>query len=130
MTSATNFGFCCTVHSRVFNLLFALFYLRLFICSRDPFFSAEIVTAAFEQPTIPDAEPVLVDRVDVKRGYCFVFLKDAKSQSDKKRIEEFVSKINGMYVSSAPAKLLHHHHRAAAAAAAVARIFHLCHRMS
>jgi hypothetical protein len=70
----------------------------VFLGNLMPEYAAEVVFAAFEQPTIPHAEPVYVDRVDIKRGYCFVFLKDARSQSDKRRIEEFVSKINGMYV--------------------------------
>ena len=72
----------------------------VFLGNLMPDYAAEVVFAAFEQPTIPHAEPVYVDRVDIKRGYCFVFLKDARSQSDKRRIEEFVSKINGMYVFS------------------------------
>ena len=70
----------------------------VFLGNLIPVYTPETVCAAFERPTIPNAEPVLVDRVDVKRGYCFVFLKDARNESDKRRIEEFVSKINGMYV--------------------------------
>jgi arginine/serine-rich splicing factor 4/5/6 len=40
--------------------------------------------------------PIPVDRVDLKRGYCFVFLKDAASEAGKQRAENFVSDINGM----------------------------------
>jgi RNA recognition motif-containing protein len=40
--------------------------------------------------------PIPVDRVDIKRGYCFVFLRDAASEADKQRAENFVSDINGM----------------------------------
>ena len=70
----------------------------VFLGNLIPVYTPETVCAVFERPTIPNAEPVFVDRVDVKRGYCFVFLKDARNESDKRRIEEFVSKINGMYV--------------------------------
>mmetsp|Transcript_32846 Transcript_32846/g.49552 ORF Transcript_32846/g.49552 Transcript_32846/m.49552 type:complete len:154 (+) Transcript_32846:56-517(+) len=55
----------------------------------------------FERPINPpnaNFKPVPVDRVDLKRGYCFVFLKDAVSQDDKDNVERFVSDINGMYV--------------------------------
>jgi arginine/serine-rich splicing factor 4/5/6 len=34
----------------------------------------------------------------MKRGYCFVFLKDAANAMEKERIENYVSDINGMYV--------------------------------
>jgi arginine/serine-rich splicing factor 4/5/6 len=65
-------------------------------------FTAGDVIEIFERPLIPpdlpqDAfDPIPVDRVDLKRGYCFVFLKDAASQADKERAERFVSDINGM----------------------------------
>ncbi len=55
----------------------------------------------FERPINPpnsDFKPIPVDRVDLKRGYCFVFLKDAVSQEAKQNAERFVSDINGMYV--------------------------------
>jgi len=40
--------------------------------------------------------PVPVDRVDMKRGYGFVFLKDAVSQAEKDRAERYVQDISGM----------------------------------
>lgn len=40
--------------------------------------------------------PIAVDRVDIKRGYCFVFLKDVTSQAEKERIENYVADIGGM----------------------------------
>jgi arginine/serine-rich splicing factor 4/5/6 len=65
-----------------------------------PNYSTAQVTAMFERPSNlnlrKDYGPIPVDRIDVKRGYCFVFLQDAKSQEDKTRIEEFVNEINGM----------------------------------
>merc|ERR1719464_1698674 len=48
--------------------------------------------------------PFPVDRVDMKRGYCFVFLKDPETIADKERAENYVQEINGMHfnqVSSA-----------------------------
>jgi hypothetical protein len=41
-----------------------------------------------------------VDRIDIKRGFCFVFLKDAASQEEKDQIEAFVAAIQGMYVTT------------------------------
>lgn len=42
--------------------------------------------------------PVAIDRVDLKRGYAFVFFQDARSQTDKEALERYVDEINGMYV--------------------------------
>jgi len=39
-----------------------------------------------------------VERVDLKRGFGFVFLNDAKTEGDKERIERYVREISGMYV--------------------------------
>ncbi|CAJ1957304.1 unnamed protein product [Cylindrotheca closterium] len=67
-------------------------------------FEAEQVSEVFTKPIIPpdldqsSFKPFPVDRVDVKRGFCFVFLKDAASQADKDDAERFVSAINGMEV--------------------------------
>ena len=43
--------------------------------------------------------PLPIDRVDMKRGYCFVFLKDAVDEVEKRRIQNYVVDICGMYVS-------------------------------
>jgi hypothetical protein len=63
-------------------------------------YTPEDVTAIFERPQQPKGDkvytPVPVDRIDLKRGYCFVFLKDAVTQEDKINAERFVSAINGM----------------------------------
>lgn len=37
-----------------------------------------------------------VDRVDLKRGFAFVFFQEARQQSDKERLERYVEEINGM----------------------------------
>jgi len=68
-------------------------------------YTAEEVVRVFETPILPpdlgDDEaakykPMPVKRIDHKRGYCFVFLQDAETQSDKGRIQDYVKLINGM----------------------------------
>lgn len=65
-------------------------------------YSGDDVKAIFETPILPnsasegDFSPMPVDRIDHKRGYCFIFLKDATSESEKKRIEKYIEDINGM----------------------------------
>mmetsp|Transcript_46637 Transcript_46637/g.141306 ORF Transcript_46637/g.141306 Transcript_46637/m.141306 type:complete len:384 (-) Transcript_46637:255-1406(-) len=66
---------------------------------------ADDIADMFEKPFVhcpgPDGSgeaPVPVDRVDLKRGFCFVFLKDAETEADKRRAEDFVSAINGKEV--------------------------------
>lgn len=71
----------------------------IFLGNLTPQYTAEDVTAIFERPILPpdSSFPSFpVERVDLKRGYCFVFLKDVKTQQDKETIERFVSDINGM----------------------------------
>ncbi|ACI65069.1 predicted protein, partial [Thalassiosira pseudonana CCMP1335] len=38
--------------------------------------------------------PLPIDRVDMKRGYCFVFLKDAVDEVEKRRIQNYVVDIS------------------------------------
>jgi hypothetical protein len=63
-------------------------------------YSADAITELFERPIQPSEKnnyySVPVDKIDLKRGYAFVFLKDAKSQADKDNVEGFVMDINGM----------------------------------
>lgn len=40
--------------------------------------------------------PIEIDHVDMKRGFCFVFLKDVSTEAEKVRIEHYVSEINGL----------------------------------
>ncbi|KAL3810170.1 hypothetical protein ACHAXA_007057 [Cyclostephanos tholiformis] len=42
--------------------------------------------------------PFSLDRVDMKRGFCFVFLKDPPNVNEKRRCEDFVEEINGMNI--------------------------------
>ena len=65
-------------------------------------YTTDDVRDIFERPQIPPNSPegfydsIPVERIDVKRSYCFVFLKDASTQDKKEKAEKFVSDINGM----------------------------------
>jgi hypothetical protein len=63
-------------------------------------YSADAVTELFERPIQPSEKSnyysIPVDRIDIKRGYAFVFLKDARGPEDKRNVEGFVMDINGM----------------------------------
>jgi hypothetical protein len=60
--------------------------------------TVEDIEDLFLRPTIRAMEAIPVDRVDLKRGYAFVFFREATSQADKERLERYVEEINGMYV--------------------------------
>lgn len=74
----------------------------VFLGNLKPNYTAESVEEIFSRPISPPSTeegsftPIPVDRVDTKRGYCFVFLKDAATQADKDMTERFVAVINGM----------------------------------
>jgi hypothetical protein len=73
----------------------------VFLGNLKPEYSTAKVEELFNRPIIPPNctetfKSIPVDRVDIKRGFCFVFLKDAASQEDKDRVEAFVSAIQGM----------------------------------
>lgn len=65
-------------------------------------YTTDDVANIFEKPVIPPNapegffQPIPVERIDVKRSYCFVFLKDAPNQEVKEKVIKFVSDINGM----------------------------------
>lgn len=66
-------------------------------------YSTDQIKNLFEHPesidTLPnhtELRPIPIDRIDIKRGYCFVFFKDATSIQEKERIESFCMTINGM----------------------------------
>merc|ERR1740117_2803498 len=69
-------------------------------------FSADDIMNIFHAPmsiATPSADqdvfrPIPVDRLDQKRGYCFVFLKDAVDATDKDNAERFVAAISGMEI--------------------------------
>jgi arginine/serine-rich splicing factor 4/5/6 len=78
-------------------------FLGNLIAGYSPDALPDDVIAIFERPIAPPDtpandgySPMPVDRVDVKRGYCFVFLKDALSEAAKEQTERFVLNIHGM----------------------------------
>jgi hypothetical protein len=72
----------------------------VFLGNLNHTYTAEQACEIFERPISPNSNVdygvMPVDRVDLKKGYCFVFLKDAVSQEQKSKTERFVSDINGM----------------------------------
>lgn len=76
-------------------------------------FKSEEIVEIFSRPIVPpDApaaafSPLAVDRVDIKKGFCFVFLKDVPSVADKDQVESFVTSIQGMYVNQSVYHLSH-----------------------
>jgi hypothetical protein len=74
----------------------------IFMGNLMPEYTTDHVTQLFENsPSLSlsldrEYRPFPVDHIDLKRGYCFVFLKDADSQSFMNDIEAFVKAINGM----------------------------------
>lgn len=73
----------------------------VFLGNLKSVYEADQVKEIFTKPIVPpnteeSFKPFGVDRIDVKRGYCFVFLQDATSEADKEATERFVSAINGM----------------------------------
>ena len=63
----------------------------IFLGNLDPKCSGEEIRAVF-------ADKLDVERIDVKRGYAFVFLKDVASSKEKEDAEQLVSNMNGRYV--------------------------------
>lgn len=74
----------------------------IFLGNLKPNYQPDDVKAIFQKPILPPGTedgafaPIEVERLDQKRGYCFVFLKDASSASDKDNAERFVAAISGM----------------------------------
>lgn len=74
----------------------------VFLGNLKPTYNADDIMAIFHNPIAPPGteegkyKPIPVDRLDQKRGYCFVFLKDALVQEDKDNAEAFVAAISGM----------------------------------
>lgn len=74
----------------------------VFLGNLSSSYKTEDVIEIFERPILPrDAaegsfSKMPVERIDHKRGYCFVFLKDVTSQSEKEQTERFVNSITGM----------------------------------
>jgi arginine/serine-rich splicing factor 4/5/6 len=74
----------------------------IFLGNLKPNYQADDVKAIFQKPIEPPGSepgafnPMAVERLDQKRGYCFVFLKDAVTAADKDNAERFVAAISGM----------------------------------
>jgi len=78
----------------------------IFLGNLKPNYQPDDVKAIFQTPILPPGkeegafQPIAVDRLDQKRGYCFVFLKDATTAADKDNAERFVAAISGMEVEN------------------------------
>ena len=74
----------------------------IFLGNLKPNYEADDVKAMFHKPINPPGsepgafKPINVERLDQKRGYCFVFLKDAITAADKDNAERYVAAISGM----------------------------------
>lgn len=69
----------------------------IFLGNLDIRVTAEEISDIFTRPAL-DVPPMPVERVDLKRGFAFVFLKDAKTQEDKERVQRYIDGIQGLYV--------------------------------
>ena len=82
------------------NSMIGSAHLRpVFVGNLDYNCSVEDLEDLFLRP-VRRGDPMPVDRVDLKRGYAFVFFQEARNQNDKDRLERYVDEINGMYVTS------------------------------
>jgi arginine/serine-rich splicing factor 4/5/6 len=74
-------------------------------------YQADDITSIFQKPLDPPGSepgafrPIAVERLDQKRGYCFVFLKDAESAADKDNAERYITAISGMEVENVSSAL-------------------------
>ena len=74
----------------------------IFLGNLKPNYQTDDIKAIFQKPLDPPGsepgsfKPITVERLDQKRGYCFVFLKDAETAEDKDNAERFVAAISGM----------------------------------
>lgn len=71
----------------------------IFLGNLDMGATTEDISDLFTRPAL-NFPAMPVERVDLKRGYAFVFLCDARSQEEKDRVEQYVDGIQGMYVHS------------------------------
>jgi len=52
-----------------------------------------------------DKRSIPIDRIDLKRGFCFVFLKDAPSIEERDRAERYIQNLNGMDIRNVSKQL-------------------------
>lgn len=67
----------------------------IFLGNLDFGVTTDEIADLFARPAL-DMPPMSIDRVDLKRGFAFVFLNDAKSEDEKERVGRYVDGINGM----------------------------------
>jgi hypothetical protein len=77
---------------------FSVAIQSLFIGNLRPDCETEDVNDIFRRPILSGFDPITVQRIDLKKGFCFVFFKDAKSLEEKERAERYMMELNGMYV--------------------------------
>lgn len=83
----------------------------IFLGNLKPNYQADDITSIFHKPLDPPGsepgafKPIPVERLDQKRGYCFVFLKDAENAADKDNAERYVAAISGMAVDNVSSAL-------------------------
>lgn len=67
----------------------------VFLGNLTAVYKSEEVAEIFNKPIVPrdvpegTYNPMPVDRVDLKRGYCFVFLKDAPNATERTQVVSF-----------------------------------------
>jgi RNA recognition motif-containing protein len=88
-----------SVPSNSSNIIGSAHIRPIFLGNLDMNVTAEDISDLFTRPAL-NAQPMSVERVDLKRGFAFVFMNDAQTQGDKDRIEQYVDGIQGMYVPS------------------------------
>ena len=88
------------------NIIGSAHIRPIFLGNLDMNVTAEDISDLFTRPAL-NASPMSVERVDLKRGFAFVFMNDAQTQEDKDRIEQYVDGIQGMYVPSFSSSLEH-----------------------
>ncbi len=69
----------------------------IFLGNLDFGVTTDEIADLFARPAL-GMPPMSIDRVDLKRGFAFVFLNDAQSEDEKERVGRYVDGINGMYV--------------------------------
>jgi hypothetical protein len=84
----------------------------VFLGNLTPGFEPNAAIDLFERPIQPNNQefaPMPVERIDLKRGYCFVFLNDVATRAQLAQTEAFVALLHGMYVTLHNSTTTMHH---------------------
>jgi hypothetical protein len=89
----------------------------VFLGNLTPGFEPNAAIDLFERPIQPttagsanqEFAPMPVERIDLKRGYCFVFLNDVATRAQLAQTEAFVALLHGMYVTLHNSTTTMHH---------------------